>query len=122
MASKKDFSQVNTGRVYSAITEATAGPEQITEQPKARRKPRKVYTTAEIEQMQAEGKTQGRKGCKAIRINMAFSTEIHDYIRIMSKHLGMSVTEFTNFVFKQSMELNAKEYEEIKEGRREFFL
>ena len=119
MASKKDFTAANTGRVYATVAEATAEPEQ---QPAAGKKARKVYTNEEIKQMQAEGKTQGRKGCKSVRINMAFSPEIHEYIRIMSKHLGMSVTEFTNFVFKQSMELNAAQYEEIKEGRREFFL
>ena len=37
MASKKDFTQVNTGRVYSAIEQAIAEPQEV-------KNPRKAYS------------------------------------------------------------------------------
>lgn len=111
MASKKDFTQVNTGRVYSAITEATAEPEQ---QPKEAQAPRTAYTADKVEEMRQAGTTQGRKGCKAVRINMAFTPEVHEYIKTMARVRGESVTDFTNYVFRQSMEDNAALYEKAK--------
>lgn len=84
---KKDFSGVNTGRVYAEIATATskkgqqgtASPQEITER---------------MDALQ----TQGRKGCKAIRINMAFSPENHQFIKVMAKASGRTMTEFTNLV------------------------
>ena len=106
---KKDFTAANTGRVYSAITEATADPAG-----------RKVYTEEEAQAMREAGTTQGRKGCKAIRINMAFTPEIHEYIRTMARVRGESVTDFTNYVFKQSMEDNTALYEQAKAFQKSF--
>lgn len=42
------------------------------------------------------GSTQGRKGHKLKRINMAFSDVNHEYIKTESKRIGISATEFTN--------------------------
>ena len=42
--------------------------------------------------------TQGRKGCRAIRINMAFTPSNHEFIKVMSKATGRTMTEFTNAV------------------------
>lgn len=44
------------------------------------------------------GETQGRKGHKAPRINMAFSPENHEWIKTRSRQLGMSATEFVNTI------------------------
>lgn len=49
------------------------------------------------------GSTQGRKGQKLQRINMAFGTDVHDYIRFESRRRGMSITEFVNFVLGEYM-------------------
>ena len=117
MASKKDFTQANTGRVYNAITEATADPAQ---QPQEVQHPRKVYSTQQAQEMRQAGTTQGRKGCKAIRINMAFTPEIHEYIQTMARVRGESVTDFTNYVFRQSMEDNAALYEQAKAFQESF--
>lgn len=115
MASKKDFSNVNTNRAYSAIAEATAEPEQqeAQEVQQARRE-RKTYTEQEQQQFREEGKTKGRKGCKAIRINMAFTPEVHEYIKTMARVRGESITDFTNAVFARHMEENAEIYERAK--------
>ena len=117
MAAKKDFTQVNTGRVFNAIENATADPA-----PEAipRRSRSKAPTLDEIQQAREQGKTQGRKGVKAVRINMAFSPEVHDYIKTMARVRGESVTEFTNYVFRQSMEENADLYDRAKEFKDNF--
>ena len=109
MASKKDFTAANTGRVYNAITEATAEPQAQEVQ-----HPRKVYSEQQAQEMRQAGTTQGRKGCKAVRINMAFTPDIHEYIKTMARVRGENVTEFTNFVFSQSMEKNADLYNQAK--------
>lgn len=44
------------------------------------------------------GATQGKKGHKAPRINMAFSPENHAWIKTRSKQLGISATELVNSI------------------------
>lgn len=88
-ASKKDFSNINTGKVYEQLDQATGGEgQQGTASPK------------EVAQRKAELKTQGRKGCKATRINMAFTPDNHEFIKVMAKASGHSMTEFTNLVIE----------------------
>ena len=118
MASKKEFTAANTGRVYNAITEATAEPE--TQQAQEVQHPRKAYSAEQAQEMRQAGTTQGRKGCKAVRINMAFTPDIHEYIKTMARVRGESVTDFTNYVFRQSMEENAELYEKAKAFQESF--
>lgn len=47
------------------------------------------------------GATQGKKGHKAPRINMAFSPENHAWIKERSKQLGISATELVNAILEQ---------------------
>ena len=117
MASKKDFRTANTAPVYNAITEAT---QEAVEQQQAQeaRKPTKVYDAQEAHEMLLAGTTQGRKGCKSARINMAFEPDIHEYIRIMARVRGQTVTQFTNYVFRKSMEENKEIYEQAKAFRK----
>lgn len=114
MSSKKDFTAANTDRVYNAISEATADPGQDAQQAQEAQKARAPYTAEQVQEMRQAGTTQGRKGCKAIRINMAFTPEIHEYIKTMARVRGESITDFTNYVFKQSMADNAELYEQAK--------
>lgn len=108
MAGKKDFSSVNTGRVYDTITEATAEPEK-------KRKDRKTYTEEEKALYQQMGATKGRKECRMVRINMAFTPVVHDYIKTMARVRGESITDFTNYIFTKSMADNAEIYAKAKE-------
>ena len=87
MAQKKDFAGMITGRVYSSIEQATS-----------RKGQQGTASPQEAAERAAELKTQGRKGCKAIRINMAFTPENHEFIKVMSKASGKTMTEFTNLV------------------------
>lgn len=47
------------------------------------------------------GVTQGRRGQKAKRINMAFSDENYSYITFESRRRGLSATAFVNAVLEQ---------------------
>lgn len=82
---KKDFAGVNTGRVYDAIEQATSTKGQ-----QGTASPQEAAERAE------NLKTQGRKGCKAVRINMAFTPANYDYVRVMARVTGTTMTEFTN--------------------------
>lgn len=108
---KKDFTNANTGRVYDAIAEATAQDAQEVHE----RKPRRTYSDAETQDALDVLSTQGKKGMKAMRINMAFSPQLHSYIQTMSKVKGQTLTEFVNEVMLQHFEQNRETYEKAQE-------
>ena len=87
MASKKDFAGMNTSRVYGAIEQATSQKGQ-----------QGTASPQEAEARKEALQTQGRKGVKAIRINMAFTPSNHEFIKVMAKATGNTMTEFTNIV------------------------
>lgn len=105
---------VNTAPVFDTIQTAT---EPDTMPVKKERKPVEAYSAEAAEEMRAAGKTQGRKGCKTHRINMAFSDELYEYITTMARVRGESITAFTNYIFKKSIEDNAEIYEKAKAFR-----
>lgn len=117
-AKKKDFTQANMDRVYTAIADATAEPEaqQVQQEPEAQ----KAYTDEQMQAFKEAGKTQGRKGAKAVRFNMAFPPSVYEYITTMARVRGESVTKFTQFVFEQSMKDNAELYEQAKAFAKSF--
>lgn len=117
---KKDFSQVNTGRVYGTIAEATAEPErdaqEVQEAAKAR-KPRKEYSAQERLDFIQEMRTAGRKGVKLPRINLAFAPDVYEYIQIMSRVRGESMTNFVNIALRQHIEEHRDLYDKAIEFR-----
>lgn len=48
------------------------------------------------QEVQYTPKTQGRKGQKLQRINMAFSPDNLDYLRLMASFEGVSITQYVN--------------------------
>ena len=109
---KKDFNSLNNNPVFDSIAEVTATKP-------ARKKPEQ-YTEAEANEMRNAETTQGRSGCKAYRINMAFSPDVRDFIQTMSRVRGQTITDFANDVFKQAMKDNAAIYEQAKAFRDSF--
>lgn len=103
MAGKKDFAGMNTGRVYGAIEQATS-----------RKGQQGTASPQEAQERAAQLKTQGRKGCKAIRINMAFTPENHEFIKIMAKISGKTMTEFANLVVERYRTEHPDLYEQAK--------
>ena len=122
---KKDFSQLNTGRVYNTIAEATAAPaaqevQEITPAAEAQeaqtaRKPRKTYTEQEAVEFMQRMKTSGHKGVKLPRINLAFAPELYDYVQTMSRVRGETMTDFVNVALRAHMEDNRELYEKAIE-------
>ncbi len=51
-------------------------------------------------------KTQGRKGQKLPRINMAFDEENIEYLRLMSRLRGVSMTQYVNDLLDKDREAN----------------
>lgn len=83
-----------TGGLFNART----GAEQPAKKPAAVSPVSSVPTVSA-----APVSTQGRKGCKLQRINMAFNPDIHDYIRMESRRRGLSITQFVNAVLEDYM-------------------
>lgn len=59
-------------------------------------------------------KTQGRKGCKATRINMAFTPDNMEFVKVMARVNGQNMTEFTNFVIEAYRNEHPDIYEKAK--------
>lgn len=122
---KKDFSSINTGRVYRTIAEATAKPEdtvqkntkQKTADVKEEQNTRKIHTDAEKQSHLSKPETPEHKKTKLPRINMAFTPESYDYIRTMSRVSGITLTEFVNAIIKQHMDKYRQQYEKAIEFR-----
>lgn len=103
MAGKKDFAGMNTGRVYGAIEQATS-----------RKGQQGTASPQEAQERAAELRTQGRKGCKATRINMAFTPENHEFIKVMARLTGKTMTEFANLVVERYRTEHPELYEQAK--------
>lgn len=92
---------------------AAAQPEQVQKAEGSR----KTYTEEERQAFMASLRTGGRKGCRLPRINMAFTPELYDYIRTMSKVSGLTLTVFLNTVLKQYMDEHREQYDKALEFR-----
>jgi len=80
--SKKSFKDNNPALAFITTQEAQQ-PQEVQEVQEEKRKP--------ISQT-----TQGKKGKKLPRINMAFSTQNLEYLQIISRIEGISITEYVN--------------------------
>lgn len=107
MATKKDFSKALENPLASSIETATAQPAE----PALKRRPRNTApTAAEVQQAREMGRTQGREGVKALRINMAFKPEIYDFIKRMAIFRGETITDFCNHILELYMEEHKEDY------------
>lgn len=104
MAKKFDAAAMQTERVYSEIAQATGKPAQ-----------QDTASPQEIKERQEALKTQGRKGAKAFRINMAFTPENHQFIKVMSKISGMTMTQFCNLCIQRYRTEHPEVYDKAKE-------
>lgn len=105
----KDFSGIDTANhsgMMQDIATATATKGQ-----------QGIATPQEMEERAAQMRTQGRKGCKLPRINLAFSPENHEYVKIMARCSGLSMTELVNVIIEESRIENAEEYQRAKSAQ-----
>ena len=101
-------------RAEARLPERTEDLDMRTPDPlreEARRRPEGPQEAAE---RAAELRTQGRKGCKAVRINMAFTPDNHEFIRVMAKITGKTMTEFANLVIERYRTEHPELYDQAK--------
>ena len=67
-----------------------------------------------------EQKTQGRKGYKMQRINMAFTPDNIQFIRDMSKAKGMTMTQYVNGVLNKEREKNSNYLKTLKDFAKRY--
>ena len=108
---KKDFSKV-AETISQATQEAPAAQEA-----QKTRKPRKTYNAQEATEYANSLKTTGRKGMKLARVNLAFSPEIYDYVKTMSKASGMTYTEFLDRILRDHKAKHEDTYQKIVDIR-----
>jgi hypothetical protein len=112
---KKSFDDLNTENVFAEqIKEAVSEPAA---EPIPRQKRGSTPTEAIVEQAREQGKTQGRKGCKAHRFNMAFSPKAYDFITTMARVRGETITSFVNHLIEQCADDNAEIYQQALKFR-----
>ena len=109
---KKDFSAMNTGRAETAESSAVM---RKLEQGASNKGQQGATTQQEAAERAAALRTQGRKGCKAIRINMAFTPENHEFIKTMARISGKTMTEFANLCIQKYREEHPDLYEQAKQ-------
>lgn len=98
--SKKEQAIAGTEKVFSSF-----------EQSAKAKKVQPIASEAEKAQRKAEGRTRGRTGCKADRINLAFTVENYDFIKRFSNLRGENMTEFVNHIIEEYRERNIEEFE-----------
>lgn len=120
MAGKKDFSSVNTSRIYETMAAATAEPEAAADPINGHKpyKERRTYTDDEARAAMIGLKTSGMKGVKLPRINLAFAPDVYDYIKVMSQVRGETLTEFVDHILRKNMEDNTEIYNKALEFRK----
>lgn len=119
---KKSFKNEGISPVYSKImgsnVEIDAAPEHMGDYDPEKHP--ELYTqdalnAQEVKEAQEELKTQGKKGAKAQRINMAFTPSNLQFIRTMSKAKGQTMTQFVNDLITKERTQNGDAYKQISD-------
>ena len=110
----KDFSSIDTGnreesRLSAEIKKATRRTGQQDTAP-----------DAEATWRRAEGRTQGRKGVKLPRINLALTHENYDYVKTCARASGQSYIAFINSIITMHRGTHPEDYEAAKKLLNDF--
>lgn len=92
----KKFEGIKTDRLTSQISEATEGQAAASKQEYAERA--------------SQMRTQGRKGCKMPRLNIALTPENHEFVKVMATVSGLSMAQFINALIKKERENNGEDF------------
>lgn len=103
ISTQRAGNQVDTGAVYDAI-----------ERGKDRYKQQGTASPEERAERLEDMRTQGRKGCKSTRINMAISPTNYEYVKVMAGVTGRSITKTVNEIIAQHRQDHPEMYEKAK--------
>lgn len=95
----KDFTKQAQGSIFDAVMPQGMQPE---EEAQVAREAQEAF------------QTQGKEGFKMMRLNMAFTPSNTDFIRVMSRISGMSMTRYVNSVIEKERQRNGETYEKAK--------
>lgn len=99
--SSRDTQEVHAAHdAYEVHEESKIQEEQETQNTHEVQMVQEVHGTG-INTKKTIGSTQGRNGEKLKRINLAFSDENHDYVRLESRRRGKSITQFVNAIIEE---------------------
>lgn len=79
-----------------------------------------TYEVHEEREVESSNKTQGRKGQKLPRLNMAFYNNNLEYVQKIAGVKGMSATAYINKLIDEDRKKNEDVYEKIKNINSEF--
>ena len=99
--SKKNFKNINPAMAFISDTQEVQNEQQ------------EQSGQQELD-AHATQSTQGRKGQKSPRINMAFSLENLEYLQLISRIEGKSITEYVNTLIRTASSIRAGEIEQAK--------
>lgn len=83
------------------------------------RKPRKTYTEDEKAKILESMQTRGRKGVKLPRLNISYSPENYEYVHIMARVQGKTLTQFVNEIIEQHRKENSALFEKARDFRKQ---
>lgn len=115
MAKKRNFDEINTSNVFESQIKAAVS--ETVKKPIPRQKRSEMPTEEIVKEAREQGRTQGRKGCKAHRFNMAFSPKAYDFITCMARVRGETITSFVNHLIEQCADDNAEVYQQALKFR-----
>lgn len=121
----KDFSNLTTGRAMQKMQTAQDTLDEkvvqdnqevhVEHEAQKKRKDRKSYNKQEAQEILNSGRNaRGLGGVKMPRINMAFSPQNYDFIKVLSRVRGQSGTDFVNHLVDMYREQNKEQYEQAK--------
>ena len=99
---QKKFDGTSTESQYSAMLDKLNTPEPAKEDP-----PKETEYNA--------ASTQGKKGMKKDRMNMGFSPENYEYLRIMAWANKMTITKYVNHIIEEDRKQNADRYIKVRD-------
>lgn len=72
-----------------------------------------TVSAQEAAERQATGKTQGAKGAKLPRINLAFTPDNYEFIKKYARCRGTNYTDFINHIIEDYRKEHQKEFDVI---------
>lgn len=109
---KLDLDTINTERAET--TQAAGNVFKSIETGASTKGQQGTASPQEIKERQDNLQTQGRKGAKAVRINMAFTPDNHEFLKVMARISGKTITEFCNYVIASYRWEHGEQYEQAR--------
>lgn len=106
-AAKKSFKDVNPALAFISAHD-TLDTQDVQEAPN-------THDTQDVQHTQHTQGTQGKRGQKLPRVNMAFSVANLEYLQLIARVEGVSMTEYVNRLVAADSEVRAADIKAAKQ-------